>query len=91
MRGPMTFNHMQTRQVGQGTLLAGNSRYAIASELKIAPKTVYNIVEKLVHGGYIRHRIPYPHIMMVGQALGIQAIFGTPNMSFKNADTNNGA
>ena len=50
----MTFNHVQTRQVSQGTLLAGNSRYAIVSELKIASKTVYNIVEKLVYGGYIR-------------------------------------
>ena len=41
------------RQV-KALLLSGNSRYAIASKLKIAPKTVYNIVEKLVYGGYIR-------------------------------------
>ncbi|MBE6517501.1 MAG: hypothetical protein E7Z67_04880 [Thermoplasmata archaeon] len=35
-------------------LLEGNSRFAIASKMKLAPRTVYNIVEKLVYLGYIR-------------------------------------
>ena len=43
-------------------LPSGNPRYATVSKLKIAPKTVYNIVEKLVHGGYIRHRM---HILIL--------------------------